>query len=169
MYLFYLTYILATAFGNEDFEVDDFDFSNLESQLAEIESTLQFETEQTEKHKIDVRHRPRSRPAAHLPPPIPIPAARSKPDGIYYENVGGEMQRIPTLAEHYIESNPNRFQQEKTVLLTHRSRKSHNSKSSKKISKIDKFKNNWGVSDETAKLMARRERMMKGTQSPLIL
>ena len=47
-----MEFIPATAFGNEDFEVDDFDFDGMVTQLAELEDTLEKEKTDT---KLSVR------------------------------------------------------------------------------------------------------------------
>ena len=52
---------------------------------------------------------------------------------------------------------------ETTVILTHRSKDSKTSNKSKiKNSKLSQYQQAWGVSEETAKLMLKRERIMKG-------
>ena len=59
------------------------------------------------------------------------------------------MQRIPS---------------ETTVILTHRTDQSEGNTIKSGVSKVEEFKDSWGVSEETAKLMLKRQNMMKGNQ-----
>ena len=78
-------------------------------------------------------------------------------------------EQVNTLAEHFEsgtlkrESIPPSLPMETTVILTHRSKDSKTSNKSKiKNSKLSQYQQAWGVSEETAKLMLKRERIMKG-------
>lgn len=73
------------------------------------------------------------------------------------------------MAEHFEsgtlkrEPKPPSLPMETTVILTHRSKDSKSSNKSKiKNNKLSQYQQAWGVSEETAKLMLKRERIMKG-------
>ena len=96
-------------------------------------------------------------------------ADRSKPRDLSYQRHDGQLEKVSTLAEHFQngtyrrESKPLKLISEETVILTQRSKSSNQSKAESKTSnKLSKFQNAWGVSEETAKLMLKRERIMKG-------
>ena len=179
---------LASAYGNgfSDFGVEDFDFSKMENQLAEIESELK--KDQTEK-----RSSLRNSRSAPILEPLQLPkrpqmnSMTSNQDNggvLYFKNASGEQERIPTLAERY-ENNRfsirqemirtdnleyigmQRIPSETTVILTHRTDRTDQSGGNtikSGTSKLEEFQDSWGVSEETAKLMLKRQKMMKGSR-----
>ena len=138
------------------------------NELEEIAAKLEDEKAITDSIREPV---PKLRPLTRekVPRFLPQQANRSKPRDLSYQRHDGQLEKVSTLAEHFQngtyrrESKPLKLISEETVILTQRSKSSNQSKAeSKTINKLSKFQNAWGVSEETAKLMLKRERIMKG-------
>ena len=142
------------------------------NELEEIAAKLEDEKAITESIREPV---PKLRPISQekLAPrllPQQVDFVSQKPRDLSYQRHDGQVERVSTLAEHFQngtyrrESKPLKLISEETVILTQRSKASSNqSKAESKTSnKLSKFQNAWGVSEETAKLMLKRERIMKG-------
>ena len=160
----------------------------MENQLAEIESELKKEKDETEK-----RSSLRNSRSAPILEPLQLPKRpqmTSQPQkqdfgsDLYFKNASGEQERIPTLAERYENDRfsirhemtrtdnleyigMQRIPSETTVILTHRTERTDQSGGNtikSGTSKIEEFQDSWGVSEETAKLMLKRQKMMKGSR-----
>ena len=154
----------------------------MENQLAEIESELKKERDETEK-RSSLRNS-RSAPILEpLKPRLQMTPKHDPGNDLYFKNASGEQERIPTLAERYetdrfpfrqdmIRDNleyigMQRIPSETTVILTHRTGQTDQSGGNtikSGVSKVEEFQDSWGVSEETAKLMLKRQKMMKGNR-----
>ena len=144
------------------------------SELDEIAAKLEDEKAITQT-TLPVRKTPLLRPLTSTPPPKasiphmapPAPVEHNLKD-LSYRRHDGQMEHVNTLAEHFVRREskppPTLPTNETTVILTHRSKapSSKSSKSTKASEKLSQYQQAWGVSSDTAKLMLKRERIMKG-------